>query len=69
MGKKISSKFTANCNVLLLSNNSDMTMTMIMKHIYLIPTLYIQWRLNIACKEPNTVKPICMQFFRTIMEI
>ena len=32
------------------------TMTMTMKYIYLNPTLYIQWRVNIACKVPITVK-------------
>ena len=46
-----------------------MTMTMTMKYIYLNPTLYIQWIINIACKVPNTVKITLMQFFTTIMEI
>ena len=46
-----------------------MTMTMTMKYIYLNPTLYIQWIINIACKVPNTVKIILMQFFTTTMEI
>ena len=48
-----------------------MTMTMTMKYIYLIPTLYIQLIVNIACTciVPNTVKIILMQFFTTIMEI
>ena len=42
---------------------------MTMKYIYLNPTLYIQWIVNIACKVPNTVKIILMQFFTTIIEI
>ena len=42
---------------------------MTMKYIYLNPTIYIQWIINIACKVPNTVKIIVMQFFTTIMEI
>ena len=46
-----------------------MTMTMTMKYIYLIPTLYIELIINIACIVPNTVKIILMQFFTTIMEI
>ena len=33
-----------------------MTMTMTIKYIYLNLTLYIQWRVNIACKVPNAVK-------------
>ena len=39
-------------------NNMTMTMTMTMKYIYLNPTLYIHWIVNIACKVPNTVKII-----------
>ena len=42
---------------------------MTMKCIYLNPTLYIQWIVNIACKVPYTVKIISMPFFTTIMEI
>ena len=42
---------------------------MTMKYIYLNPTLYIQWIINIAYKVPNTVSIILMQFFTTIMEI
>ena len=39
-------------------NNMTMTMTMTMKYIYLNPTLYIRWTVNIVCKVPNTVKII-----------
>ena len=42
---------------------------MTMQYIYLTPTLYIQWIVNIACKVPNTVNIILMQFFTTTMEI
>ena len=37
-----------------------MTMTMTIKYIYLNPTLYIQWIVNIACKVPNSVKILLM---------
>ena len=46
-----------------------MSMTTTMKYIYLIPTPYIQWIVNIACKVPNTAKTASMLFFTTIMEI
>ena len=46
-----------------------MTMTITIKKNYLKTSLHIQWIVNIACKVPNTVKIVLMQFFTTIMEI
>ena len=41
-------------NYIFLQRRLADPMTMTMKYIYLNPTLYIQWRVNIACKVPNT---------------
>ena len=42
---------------------------MTMKYIYLNPTLYTEWIINIVCKVPNTVNILLMQFFTTVIEI